>query len=725
MKHLLLLLSVILAGSISAQTLQQVNANITMPTNQAAMNGVFSLTETTACGPDTNGYALAKATGLEALNINNSTSAGAASQYFDVPQPLTLSGVSFYAWKPDLTAGSTMSATVQIFAAGLDSMPTGVALATTTTLVDTAFAPGTLDVLRKHATFPAPITVTSAYVVVVSNPTATPMSMVFNSWTASDGAQEWLASVDLLGTWTRSYDVNVGGPLLDADCLFEPHFTYNLSAGFTFNQTCILSGISSGFTNTSSPITTSRMYNVAAFQNIPEFSYTWDFGDGSPTENVINASHTYATAGSYTLVLTDTIYGWATNCVADTMATLTVTNPSVASFTEVTTGLTVDFTNTSTAPLGATFVWDFGDGNTSTQTDPTHTYALDGTYTVCLTVTDACGSIQTCSSVTVGCPAPTPAYTFVATGLNVDFTNTSTVGTGAMYLWDFGDGNLSTQTDPTHTYAMDGTYTVCLSVSDGCGSDSTCQTVIVSCPAPTPSYTHTTTGTTVNFTNTSTMGTGAMYLWIFGDGNTSSQSDPVHTYAADGAYTVCLVVSDACGADSTCQTIVVTTCVNPIAGFTSVESPAGSGVFDFTNTSTTTGTATYSWDFGDGNTSTLMNPSNTYASGGTYTVTLTITDSCGTNTFTSTESTVVGVEELSLVDVAVYPNPSNGIFTIEAAVDMKTAYVTDLTGKLIYTRGLSGNDAVIDATQFAIGTYFLSIRFSNDMIQTVRLEVVK
>ena len=107
------------------------------------------------------------------------------------------------------------------------------------------------------------------------------------------------------------------------------------------------------------------------------------------------------------------------------------------------------------------------------------------------------------------------------------------------------------------------------------------------------------------------------------------------------------------------------------------------------------------------------------------TVTLTVTDSCGSNTFTALDTTVVGIDDLSLIDVAVYPNPSNGIFTIEASANMKTAYITDLSGKLIYTEDLSGNEAIINAAQFANGTYFLSVRFTNDMIQTVRLEVVK
>jgi len=643
MKHLLLIVSLILVGSASAQTLQMDNAVIQMPSEASAMNGVNPIVKTTACGPDTNGYALAKATGLQALNVNNTTSAGAISQYFDAPQPMTVSGMSFYAWKADVTNGTTMTVNVQIYAAGADSMPTGTPLATTTVSVDTTFSPGSLAVLRKNATFTSPVTVSVPYVMVLSNPSATPMSVVFNSWNAADGAQEWLSSAQLGPTWTRSYNLNIGGTLFDADCLFEPHTSYALTASFLVDDPCFATGLTLNFTNGSSAVVGNRMYNVAAFQNLTNLSYNWNYGDGSLPENTIDATHTYAAAGTYTVTLTDTLYGWTTNCIADTMVDLG--GAPTAGFSSVEAGLTSTFTNTSVSGSGTTYAWDFGDGNTSTMMDPTHTYATAGTYTVCLTVTDACGTDVSCSPVTVTCAVPASAFAYTSTGTDATFTNNSTVGTGAMYLW------------------------------------------------------------------------------IFGDGNTSTQMSPTHTYAADGNYTVCLVVADNCGSDSTCQTVVITSCVNPTAGFTSSETTIGT--FDFTSTSTTTGTTTYAWDFGDGNTDATMNPSHTYAAGGTYTVTLTVTDSCGTNTFTGTVSTTVGVNELELVDLSVYPNPSNGVFAIKSSLEMKELRVTDLSGKLIVEDELTGSEGVIDATRFANGTYFVAIQFANDHVQTVRIEVAK
>lgn len=644
MKQFLLILSLFVMGSASAQTLQADNALLQMPTDASEMNGINPVFKSTACGPDTNGYALAKATGLQALNVNNATSAGAVAQYFDAPQAITISGMSFYAWKADVTNGISMNATVSLYAAASDSTPLGAPLATTTVVVDTTFSPGTLDALRKHANFVTPITVTGAYVMVLSNSSATPMSVVFNSWNAADGAGEWLSSAQLGATWTRGYNLNIGTTPFDADCLFEPHTTYNLNASFLVDDPCFSTGLTLNFTNGSSPVVGNRMYNVAAFQGVTAFSYTWNYGDGSPVENVIDASHTYGAAGVYTVTLTDTLYGWTTNCIADTM-------------------------------------------------------------------------------VDLGASAPTADYSSVETGLTSVFTNASVSASGATYSWDFGDGNTSTTMDPSHTYSTAGTYTVCLTVTDGCGSDTYCSAVTVSCATPTPAFTQATTGTTVAFTNNSTAGAGAFYLWDFGDGNTSTQTSPSHTYAADGTYTVCLTVSDNCDADSTCQTVVITSCVNPVAGFTSNETTTGT--FDFTNTSTTTGSVTYSWDFGDGNTDATMNPTHTYAAGGTYTVVLTVTDSCGTNAFTGQVSTTVGIDELSLVDLSVYPNPSNTVFTVESSIEMKEVRVMDLSGKLIFAEAFVGSEKIIDASQFADGTYLLSIQFTDGHIQMVRLEVIK
>lgn len=121
----------------------------------------------------------------------------------------------------------------------------------------------------------------------------------------------------------------------------------------------------------------------------------------------------------------------------------------------------------------------------------------------------------------VVCPAPGPDWSHTANGATVSFTDLTT-NTPTSWLWDFGDGNTSTQQNPSHTYAATGTYTTCLTVSNECGTDSSCAWVNV-CVAGTPTITgfsnlshH---GTTVNWSSASLPAGGKFVIryHIFGD----------------------------------------------------------------------------------------------------------------------------------------------------------------------------------------------------------------
>lgn len=277
-------------------------------------------------------------------------------------------------------------------------------------------------------------------------------------------------------------------------------------------------------------------------------SYVWDFGDGN-TDTTANPTHVYSASGTYVVCLTATsVCGSDVFC--DTI-TVTCALPTSA-FTYTTLNFDATFTDAST---GATsYLWDFGDGNTSTTPSPNHTYAAAGTYTVCQTVINACGADSTCQAVTITCPAPTAGFTASTTDLTANFTNGSTGATS--YMWDFGDGNTDTTTNPTHVYSVTGTYVVCLTATNACGSDVFCDTITITCALPTAAFSNVETGLQVSFTDAST-GTVSGYMWDFGDGNTSTTMNPLHTYSATGTYTVCLTVTNACGSDSTCAAVTV------------------------------------------------------------------------------------------------------------------------------------------------------------------------
>ena len=166
-----------------------------------------------------------------------------------------------------------------------------------------------------------------------------------------------------------------------------------------------------------------------------------------------------------------------------------------ANFTYSASGLTVSFTDTSTDSGGTigSHAWTFGDGGTSSATNPTHTYAAGGTYSVTETVTDS-GNGSTSSktsAVTVSGSGGTPTanFTYSASGLTVNFTDTSTDSGGSigMHSWNFGDGSISTMANPSHTYASAGTYSVSETVYDSVNNRSSTKTVSITVTASTSS----------------------------------------------------------------------------------------------------------------------------------------------------------------------------------------------------------------------------------------------
>ncbi|MCB0642584.1 MAG: PKD domain-containing protein, partial [Phaeodactylibacter sp.] len=207
-------------------------------------------------------------------------------------------------------------------------------------------------------------------------------------------------------------------------------------------------------------------------ENTP-ISWQWSFPGGIPSTSVQqNPQISYVTGGTYDVILTVVNPAGVDTYVMEDY--ITVGQPPVAGFTSSVNGSTVTFTNASTANVD-TYSWDFGDGTSSTQASPTHTYNADGAYIVTLTVTNECGTDDQIQVVIVVNP-PTAGFSSSSTNgcapFAVQFVDESSENTTG-WVWTFPGGTPSTSTsqNPLVTYNTPGNYDVTLLVTNTAGSD--------------------------------------------------------------------------------------------------------------------------------------------------------------------------------------------------------------------------------------------------------------
>jgi gliding motility-associated-like protein len=373
-------------------------------------------------------------------------------------------------------------------------------------------------------------------------------------------------------------------------------------------------------------------------------SWSWGFGDGQ-ISNQQSPSHIYTTPGTYTVTLIATNASGTQPMQKSDYITV---NPSpTAAFTSNLTlacaPATIQYTDQSSAGSGppiSSWSWTFGDGNTSSQTNPTDTYSAVGYYPVSLTVTNSAG----CSSQFANArylrvvPGIQPNFTFNQTSVacSAPFTGTlvnQTAGPGTLsYTWAMDNGASpasSTDVNPIVTFPAASTYNITLNATSSLGcSASTQQPLTLTNLTPQlngPSSVCVNEPAT--FSDGSTPAPNAV-AWNFGDGTTANTLTATKTWSAVGSYTVKLVDSYSTCSDSTSTTVQVVN--SPTAAFTASATKSCKAPFTVNFTDGTTPTATsWLWDFGDGQTSTVQNPSHTYTTTGSFTVTLTATVGSG------------------------------------------------------------------------------------------------
>ncbi len=391
-------------------------------------------------------------------------------------------------------------------------------------------------------------------------------------------------------------------------------------------------------------------------------SWEWDFGDGNTSTNP-SPSHTYTTAGTYDVQLVVTT---DLGCSDSILQVINVDPLPAADFTSVDAclGQGNSFTDGTTISSGtvASWDWDFGDGNTSTQQSPNHTYTSSGTYTVELTATSANGCANSFTANAEVYDLPIPDFTTPSSCVNdpTNLIDNSTDGDWPINAWNWAaDGQQFSGSTVQHTFSSEGSFPVQLIVTDqfGC-TDSISQNVDISVrPQIALTVTDECAGDQVIFNNTSSIPSGSIDVtdWDMGDGNTYSTVSPTNTYADAGVYNVTLhLESDlGCAADTAFQ---VTAFPNPIVGLTWQNQCEGTAI---TLTETTTVSAPgqllqSDWNMGDG--TTLSDTSITaysYGSYGDYTIQLSAEtqDGCtDTETF-DVASHAMPVADFSFTDI--------------------------------------------------------------------------
>jgi len=302
--------------------------------------------------------------------------------------------------------------------------------------------------------------------------------------------------------------------------------------------------------------------------------FYWDFGDGPPVvvTTSFNVSHTYTIPGNYRVML---IAEDSSTCnIRDTAYKIIKAGNNKANLDFVAQkllpcqSLTMQYTNTSSPTFGSfgprSFYWDYGDGSprdTAGLTPPrVHTYAGPGVYNVKLFVLDTtfCNSPDSVQKTIRLSPTVKAIFNTPAIGCapySAFFDNQSLAGTD--FIWDFGDNTSSTDVSPTHLYASPGVYNVRLIAKDTntCNKiDTSAYQTITVVLKPVASFTWAPNppqeNTPVTFTNLSSPD-ATHFLWNFGDGESSTDRNPVHLYNATGRYTAELIAYNAANCTDT------------------------------------------------------------------------------------------------------------------------------------------------------------------------------
>ncbi|WP_118976692.1 T9SS type A sorting domain-containing protein [Taibaiella koreensis] len=424
-------------------------------------------------------------------------------------------------------------------------------------------------------------------------------------------------------------------------------------------------------------------------------SVRWNFGDGG-TSTLLSPNHTFG-MGNHTVCLT--VYNACGGTQSCQPVDISCPQPAAA-FSYTLAGTTVNMTYTGSTPVDSVR-WLFAPGQTGTGNTASHNYGAPGSYNLCVIAYKDCGRDTACQLVTITCPQPNANFSYTVTNTTVNVSYTGSTPTDSI-RWVFAPGQTATGNTASHNFNMAGTYTICVKAFRGCGSDTLCQPVTVSCPQPNAAFSHTASNTTVNVTYTGSTPVDSV-RWTFAPGQTAMGSTASYTYSAPGTYQVCVIAYKGCGSDTTCQPVTLT-CPAPEAAFSYT---ASGRALQFTYTGSTPVTAV-GWRFGDGQLATGNTASHTYSNIGDYTVCVKSSNSCGvdSNCRTVTVDNGVGVDNIThTTTILLYPNPALQTVIVERAQPGTELALFDVAGKCLQKITVTQSPQKIDVSALAPGIY--------------------
>ena len=510
-------------------------------------------------------------------------------------------------------------------------------------------------------------------------------------WNGVAGSQTFVANT------SGSYTVVVSN---SSGCTASDNINVTIHPNFTLSTTV---------NNETSAGANDGSITVTVTGGTQPFTGLWNTSVTTPSSGNIIV-YTGLTGGSYSVTVTD-----FNGCTASTSAFVNTSGSvPVVNFTaDVTNGcdnLTVHFTDLSNNNP-TSWLWEFGDGQTSTEQNPVHVYSQSGVYSVSLTSTNAVGSntVTFNNFIQIG---QTPVIT------NMSSTQESLSGNDGTATVEFTGGlspvtiqwnnNEFTQTISGLTA---GFYCVTISDAYGCSVSDCIEVTQEQIPAPVANFTANPLSgcqtLTVNFTDLSS-NSPVSWLWNFGDGTNSTEQNPVHTYSQPGIYTVSLEVSNVSGTDTKIVEDMIYVGSTPVVEVNTIAA-SGSDVADGSASIEIIGGTqpyTISWSTGDnGESISGLLPGN-------YSVL--VIDAVGCIVTTPFVIQFVSAINQSELAVKVYPNPANNHITIETSGLVETASLVNTLGQKVLEIVPQSERFEVNISGLSEGVYFLKLSINGN-----------